>query len=191
VNVSALAGTVVAPFAAGRDRLDAMRWLRSGLSLALALGILAIALPAAFGAGAQGTGVDPVRVFSSGPAVSVDASGGARLSVAGLVPGDSRSATIRLSNAGSATTSFALATRLSDRVPAGATALSSVLELRVASPAGAVLYDGTLAGLRRLGLGRIDAGATRALLFTVTLPRSVGNAVEGSSLSAGFSWIAA
>lgn len=188
--MSALAGTIAAPFSAGRDGLDAMRWLRAGLSLILALGILAIALPVAFGASARSAGVDPVRVFSSGPAVVVDASGGAQLSVAGLVPGDSRSATIRLSNAGSDAASFALTTRLSDQVQAGGTPLSSALELRLVSPGGAVLYDGTLDGLRRLELGRIDAGATRALRFTVTLPHSAGNAVEGSSLSAGFSWIA-
>ncbi len=188
--MSALAGTIAAPFATRHDGLGAMRWLRSGLSLALALGILAIALPAAFGAGAKGAGVDPVRVFSSGSAVAVDAGGGAQLSVGGLVPGASRSATIRLSNAGSGAASFALATHLADQVGAGGTALSSVLELRIASRGGAVLYDGTLAGLRRLALGRIGAGATRALRFTVTLPRSAGNAVEGSSLSAGFSWIA-
>ena len=167
-----------------------MRWLRSGLSLALALGILAIALPAAFGAGAPSADVDPVQVFSSGPAVAVDASGGAQLSVGGLVPGASRSATIRLSNAGSSAASFALAARLADRVGAGGTALSSVLELRIASPGGTVLYDGTLAGLQRLAMGRIDGGATRAFRFTVTLARSAGNAIEGSSLSAGFSWIA-
>jgi hypothetical protein len=189
-NVSALAGTIAAPFAPRRDGFDAMRWLRSGLSLALALGILAVALPAAFGAGAQSAGVDPVRVFSSGPAVAVDASGGAQLSVGGLVPGASRSAIIRLSNAGSGAASFALVTRLNDQVRSGGTALSSVLELRVASAGGVVLYDGTLAGLQRLPLGRIGAGATRAFRFTVTLPRSAGNAVEGSSLSAGFSWIA-
>lgn len=188
--VSALAGTIAAPFAARNDGLDARRWLRSGLSLALALGILAIALPMAFGAGAKGNGADSIRVFSSGPALAVDASGGARLSVGGLVPGASRSATIRLSNAGSGIASFALAASLSDQVRAGGTALSSVLELRIASPDGAALYDGPLSGLQQLALGRIDAGATRAYRFTVTLPRSAGNAVEGSSLSAGFSWIA-
>jgi hypothetical protein len=189
-NVSALAGTIAAPFAPRRDGLDAMRWLRAGLSLALALGILAIALPAAFGAGTQSAGADPVRVFSSDPAVAVDASGGAQLSVGGLVPGASRSAAIRLSNAGSGAASFALATRLNDQVRPGGMALSSLLELRIASSDGVVLYDGTLTDLRRLSLGRIDAGATRAFRFTVTLPRSAGNAVEGSSLSAGFSWIA-
>jgi hypothetical protein len=190
VSVSALAGTIAAPFATRRDGLDAMRRLRSGLSLALALGILAIALPAAFGAVAPGAGVNPVRVFSSGSAVALDAGGGAQLSVAGLVPGDSRGATIRLSNAGSDAASFALETRLSDQVRAGGTALSSLLELRIASARGAVLYNGSLAGLQRLPLGRIDAGGARAFRFTVTLPRSAGNAVEGSSLSAGFSWIA-
>jgi hypothetical protein len=190
VGVSALAGTIAAPFASRHDGLDAMRWLRSGLSLALALGILAIALPAAFGAGARSSGVDPVRVFSSGPAVAVDASGGAQLSVGGLVPGGSRSATIRLSNAGSSASSFALVTHLTDHVPLGASALSSILELRIATPGGVVLYDGALAGLQRLALGRIDAGGTRALRFTATLPRSAGNAIEGSSVSAGFSWIA-
>jgi hypothetical protein len=188
--VSALAGTLAAPFSAGRGGLDVMRWLRSGLSLALALGILVIALPTAFGAGTRNAGVDPVQVFSSGPAVAIDAGGGAQLSVADLVPGGSRSATIRLSNAGSNAVAFALATHLSDRVPSGGAPLSSVLELRIASSGGAVLYDGTLARLRRLALGRIDAGATRAFRFTATLPRSAGNAVEGSSLSAGFSWVA-
>lgn len=190
MSVSALAGTIAAPFATRRDGLDATRWMRSGLSLALALGILAIALPTAFGAGAPSAGVDTARVFSSGPAIAVDASGSAQLSVGGLVPGTSRSATIRLSNAGSGAADFALATHLSDQVRPGGTALSSVLRLRIASPGGVVLYDGTLVGLRRLALGRIGGGAARALRFTVTLPRSAGNAVEGSSLSAGFSWIA-
>ncbi len=188
--MSAFAGTIAAPFAARHDGLDPMRWLRSGLSLALALGILAIALPAAFGAGARGTGVDPVQVFSSSPVVAIDASGGAQLSVAGLVPGQSRTATIRLSNAGSGVASVALAAHLVDRVAPGATPLSSALDLRIASPAGAVVYDGTLAGLGRLPLGQIDAGGTRALDLTITLPRGVGNEVQGSSLSAGLSWAA-
>jgi hypothetical protein len=39
-------------------------WLRSAFSLALAAAILAIALPAAFGGGIWGGGVDPSRFFS-------------------------------------------------------------------------------------------------------------------------------
>jgi hypothetical protein len=38
-------------------------WLRSSLSLALAVAILAIALPVAFGGGAWGGGVDPAQFF--------------------------------------------------------------------------------------------------------------------------------
>jgi hypothetical protein len=188
--VSALAGTISAPFVARHGGIDAMRWLRAGFSLALALAILAIALPAAFNAGARGAGVDPVQVFSSSPAVAVDAGGGARLSVGGLVPGQSRSATIRVSNTGSGAASFALAANSIDRVAPGAVPLSSVLDLRIAPVGGAALYNGTLAGLRHLQLGRIEAGGTRALEFTVTLPSSVGNEVQGSTLSTGLSWTA-
>lgn len=167
-----------------------MRWLRSGLSLALALGILAIALPMAYNAGAQGAGVSPVRVFSSSPAIAVDASGGAQLSVSGLAPGQSRSATIRVSNAGSGAASLVLAASSIDRVSPGGAPLSSALNLRIASSGGAVLYSGILAGLRHLPLGRIEAGGTRALELTVSLPADVGNEVQGSTLSTGFSWTA-
>jgi hypothetical protein len=38
-------------------------WLRSALSLALVVAILAIALPAAFGGGVWGGGVDPAQFF--------------------------------------------------------------------------------------------------------------------------------
>ena len=40
-------------------------------------------------------------------------------------------------------------------------------------------------------LGNIAAGSQRAYRFVVTLPSSVGNEVEGSSLSASFAWNAA
>jgi len=38
-------------------------WLRSSLSLALSVAILAFALPVAFGGGAWGGGVDPSQFF--------------------------------------------------------------------------------------------------------------------------------
>ncbi len=187
-DVSALAGTISAPFVAGTGRFGITRWLRPALSLALAIAILAVALPAAFGAGAS-AGVDPVRVFSSDSLVAVRADGGARLSIDGIVPGQGRTATIRVSNAGSGTSAFSLSSHVADRVGPGGAPLSSALMLRIAPAAGGpALYEGSLAGLSRLRLGRIAAGAERAYDFTVTLPRGVGNEVEGSTLSAGFSW---
>jgi hypothetical protein len=38
-------------------------WLRTTLSLAVAIAILAVALPVAFGAGAWNGGVDPAQFF--------------------------------------------------------------------------------------------------------------------------------
>lgn len=192
MGVSALAGTVAAPWAARSDEWRGATWLRSTLSLLVSVAILAVALPGAFGSvgGAKGSGTDPLRVFSSGPAVALDAAGGARLSVDGLVPGQSRTAVVRLSNAGSEPAALSLSARLSDRVAPGGIALSSVLGLRISTPRGAVLYDGALSGLRYLRLGQVGAGASRAFDFTVTLPRGVGNGVQGSTLGAGFSWTA-
>ncbi|HSR95136.1 MAG TPA: hypothetical protein VLK56_09760 [Solirubrobacterales bacterium] len=168
-------------------------WLRSTLSLLLAVGILAVALPAAFGSGAEGAGVNPVQVFSSGPLIAAESSGGGQLSIAGLVPGQSRSATIRVSNTGSAAAVFSVAAHLVDRVGSGGGRLSSAMTLRVQSAGSgrAPLYVGTLARMPRLTLGRIPAGTERALRFTVALPSKVGNEVAGSSLSAGFAWNAA
>jgi hypothetical protein len=186
--MSALAGTISAPFAAGTGSIGIWRWLRPALSLLLAVGILAVALSVAFGSGAS-AGVDPVQVFSSGPLLSARTSGGAQLSIDGIVPGQSRTAEIRLSNAGSGVSAFSLAAHVTDRIGKGGTPLSSALMLRIApATGGPALYAGTLAGLQRLDLGRIAAGAGRAYDFSVRLPRGVGNGVEGSALSASFSW---
>jgi hypothetical protein len=167
-------------------------WLRSTLSLLVAVAILAVALPAAFGSGARGAGVDPVQVFSSGPLIGAETSGGGQLSLAGMVPGQSRSATIRLSNTGSAAAAFGLTTHVVDRIGSGGAPLSGAMTLRVQSAgASAPLYVGTLAEMPRLALGRVPAGGERAYRFTVALPSSVGNEVAGSSLSAAFAWNAA
>jgi hypothetical protein len=191
--VSALAGTITVPLTLRGSGMGVAWWLRSTLSLLVAIGILAIALPAAFGSGRQGTGVDPVQVFSSGPLIAVETSGGGRLSIDGMVPGQSRSATIRLYNTGSGSSEFSLSTRLVDRVGPGGASLSAALTLRV-QPAGAggvPLYVGSLARMPRLALGRIAAGRERSYRFTVTLPSNVGNEVAGSSLSTSFAWNAA
>ena len=60
-------------------------------------------------AAARNAGVDPVQVFSSGPLVAAQSIGGAQLSIAGIVPGQSRMATVRVSNAGSEPATFSLA----------------------------------------------------------------------------------
>jgi hypothetical protein len=189
--VSALAGTISAPLAGGAGGIDLARWLRSALSLLIAIGILAVTLPVAFDSGARGAGVDPVRVFSSAPLVAVEAGGGAQLSVDGMVPGESRSATVRVANTGTDLATFSLASQIVDRVGPGGARLSDALALRLESAAGEVLYSGPVGHMPRLALGAIAAGAEHVYRFAVTLPASVGNEVEGSSLSVGFAWNAA
>jgi hypothetical protein len=167
-----------------------MRLFRSVLSLILALAILAVALPVAFGSGAGGAGAAPVEVFSSGSLLAPDASGGAGLSIAGMVPGQSRSATIRLAGKGPSGAQVSLAAQIADRVPPGHTPLSSALILRVArTGSGAVIYDGPIGRMPRLRLGRMSAAGS-AYRFTVTMAPGAGNGVEGSALSASFAWSA-
>jgi hypothetical protein len=190
--MSALAGTITAPFAVRQSGMGMAWWLRSILSLLAAATILAVAIPVAFGSSGPSTGANPVQVFSSGPLIAAESSGGGRLSIDGMIPGQSRSATIRVSNAGSAPAAFSLAADLADRVGPGGAPLSRAMTLRVLPVGGGVpLYAGSLAQMPRLALGRIVPGDARAFRFTVALPSSVGNEVGGSSLRARFIWNAA
>jgi hypothetical protein len=187
--VSALAGTISAPLSVRVSGAGIARWLRAILSLLVAVGILAVALPVAFGSGAKGAGVDPVRVFSSGSLVAAETSGGGQLSIGSMVPGESRSATIRVSNANSSAVGLSLAVRAVDQVGPAGVALSDAMTLRVeTAAAGPVLYDGPIGQMQRLGLGSTPTGAEHAYRFTVTLPQDVGNEVQGSSMRASFAW---
>lgn len=187
--MSALAGTISAPLSVRVNGAGIALWLRAILSLLVAAGILAVALPVAFGSGAKGAGVDPVQVFSSGSLVAAETSGGGQLSIGSMVPGESRLATIRVSNANSGPVELSLAVRAVDQVGPAGVALSDAMTLRIEAAAGGpVLYDGPIGQMQRLGMGSTPAGAAHAYRFTVTLPRDVGNEVQGSSMSAGFTW---
>ncbi len=186
--MSALAGTISAPIAVRGGGIGAAPALRSLLSLLVAVGILAVALPVAFGSGAQGAGTSSAQVFASGSLLAPDASGAAQLSVSGLVPGQSRSATVRVLNPGSAA-AFSLSSRVIDRIAPGGTALSSALRLKIeAAGSGTTVYSGPLGTMPRLPLGDFAAGAQRAYRFTVSLPASAGDAIAGSAASAAFAW---
>lgn len=64
MDMTALTGTVAPPLAGSSGGLGAAWWLRSILSLLLAAAILAVALPAAFGAGIWNGGVDTGQFFA-------------------------------------------------------------------------------------------------------------------------------
>ena len=82
---------------------------------------------------------------------------------------------------------------MADRVGPGGAPLSSALDLRIASGE----WDRLSTTAPSLACGICELGPDRGwrrhgpIDFTVTLPRSVGNEVEGTTLSAGFTWNAA
>jgi hypothetical protein len=185
MGVSTLAATASAPLTEVSGGLDATRMLRALLSLALAAAVLAIALPAAFGSGLP-SGADPAQLLAPSAPASVETAGTAQLSAAGLVPGESRTSSIRVANGGGSAAAFALGAQVAGR----GDALARALVVGVSGANGAELYRGSLAGLSQVELGTLPAGAARSYRITVTLPAGVGDAVAGSSLAASFVWSA-
>jgi hypothetical protein len=190
VSVTALAGIAAATWPEPRTGLSATWWARSILSGLVAVGILVIALPVAFGGAAGSARVDPVQLFSSDPLVSVGSAGTVSLSAAGMVPGESRDAMVRVANEGDASAEFSLATKVADRIGSAAAPLSRVMILDVQTAGGTQVYRGPIGQMPQLELGRQAAGGSRAYLLTVTLPRTVRDAVAGASMSASFAWSA-
>jgi hypothetical protein len=186
MGVSTLAATASAPLTGVRGGFDATRLLRALLSLALAAAVLAIALPAAFGSGLP-AGADPSQLLATSAPASVQTAGIAQLSASGLVPGEGRTSSIRVANGGGSAAAFTLGAQLAGR--SGALARALVIDVRGAS--GAELYRGSLAGLSRVGLGTLPAGAVRTYRVTVALAAGAGNALAGSSLGARLVWSAA
>ncbi len=185
-------GTIAAPWVGRSNAPGAGWWLRAFLSSIVAVAILAVALPVAFGSGLHGGAAgSPVHVFSSGDLIAPEVSGGTRLSIAGMVPGQSRSATVRVANSGAGAAVLGVAPEVVDRPAASGGKLSESLALRIESASGAVLYNGPIGRMPRLVLGGLAAGAQRVYRLTVTLPGSAGNGLEGAALSAGFAWTAA
>lgn len=114
-----------------------------------------------------------------------------------IAPGDSRSATVTITNRDRVPASFTLTKYgLREQPGRGGGELSHRLELRVgevtdqASPAN--LYSGALASMPRRTLGTFAPGESRTYRFTVTFAdRQAGladNAYMGGSLSLGFHW---
>jgi hypothetical protein len=114
-----------------------------------------------------------------------------------IAPGDSRSATVTITNRDRVPASFRLTKHgLRERPGQGGGKLSDRLELRVeevtdqASPA--TLYSGALGSMPRQTLGRFMPGESRTYRFTaIFADRRTGladNAYMGGSLSLDFHW---
>lgn len=110
-------------------------------------------------------------------------------------PGDSAEGTVEITNEGSEAIAVTLAKRdLLDTPGSGGGILSQRLVLRISGPASASsIYEGPLATMQPLSLGRLGPGTSRRYEFVATLPESgitsAGeNALQSASTSVAYSW---
>ncbi len=112
-------------------------------------------------------------------------------------PGDSAKGTVEIANEGDEAIAVTLAQRdLTDVPSSDGGQLSQRLRLMVRDfVAASPVYEGPLAAMPPLSLGRLAPGASRSYEFTAILPESgtagaSDNAVQGASTSVAYSWTA-
>jgi hypothetical protein len=117
--------------------------------------------------------------------------GTAILSASGLRPGDTRSATLSITNNGSVGGSYQLSASDLTDTPSSP-ALSQTLDLSIDDITGGSpsnVYDGTLGSFSQSSLGSFGAGASRTYRFTLSWPSaSTDPALQGAQTSLTFDW---
>lgn len=152
------------------------------------------ATPAALstgGAGESATGHDPGNSRQNSAVLDAN----------NIAPGDSRSATVTITNRDRLPASFSLTKHgLREQPGRGGGKLSERLDLRVeevtAQQSRAAVYSGALGSMSSQALGTFKPGESRTYRFTVTFsdhrasrpPDLADNAYMGGSLSLGFHW---
>jgi hypothetical protein len=163
-------------------------------SLRLALAALGIMAAASFTvAQIHGTAAPlPQAIAADGAAQLVNSSSGsAILSGLRMLPGQSVTGTVTIANQGTASGRLELTTAaLADTPGPGGGQLSERLQLVVRDDtAGALRYEGTLAGLQDLALGTFRPHEAHRYRFTVGFPAQTGdNAYQSSSVSVTYNW---
>lgn len=117
--------------------------------------------------------------------------GTAILSASGLRPGDTRSATLSISNDGSVGGGYQLSASGLTDAPSSP-ALSQTLDLTIDDITGASptnVYDGTLGSFSQSSLGSFAAGESRTYRFTLSWPStSTDPSLQGAQTSLTFNW---
>ncbi|WP_205695895.1 hypothetical protein [Conexibacter sp. SYSU D00693] len=143
--------------------------------------------------------VNPNNTFSAGILkAGSDKDGQAILTASNLVPGQSATGSVTISNTGNVAgngwkvAQAVTGTTAGDDPHSDASAsLKDVAVLKVAT-GGTTVYEGTVAGFTGADLEAIPAGGSRQYDFTVTFPGSGANdnAYEGSSFTTSYTWSA-
>jgi hypothetical protein len=109
-----------------------------------------------------------------------------------MVPGDSRSGSLSISNSGNVAGNVSLRLGELSNSPAG-TDLSATLELTVQEVSGektTQLWSGKLGALGSVALGFFGSGQSREFRFILTWPSSAQDAsLQGATSSFAFEWV--
>jgi spore coat-associated protein N len=172
---------------------------------ALLVALLAVGAVVGSGASFTSKSANPSNTFSTGNlAQSNSKEGAAVLSAPKMVPGETSSGTVTITNTGDVAGTFTLSrSSLSETAGPNGGKLSSVLELKVeelpskGSPK--TVYSGKVDTMAAQSLGSFTAGEARTYQFTVTFPNggtptsltTGDNLYKGSSMTVGYQWDAA
>jgi spore coat-associated protein N len=191
----------VNPEAGSVDQADAeapTRWrvlARNPRRLIIALALIAVAIAVAVFATATFTSSDANagNLVAAGT-LSVDSGDTAILTAENMVPGDTRTGTVTVSNTGSASGNFSMTTQnLQDTPPDPA--FSAILTLVVTDVTGGgstEVYSGKLNAVGTQQLGKWDGGTEHTYRFAVTFPPqgsdAADNAYQGAQTTVDFVW---
>ena len=162
---------------------------RANQLLHLALACLALALAGASSAAWSTTSAHPGNALHAASLTQENSlAGRAVLSAEGMVPGQSRSGQLTLTNTGDVSARLTLTQQIAEQPTASGHALSEALQLTVRNSEGATVYTGSLAGLSSQVLETFSAGEQRTYRFEVLLPADTGNELQGAQASSTLTW---
>jgi hypothetical protein len=173
-----------------QERLTWMRKNSKRLIIALILILVAAAVVTFSFSLFSSSSASPGNMVSTGSiAINSSAEGTAIFKIEGLLPGESGTGTVTVTNVGDSDGAFTLtASNLVD-TPASP-ALSSQLTAVVTDETSAQVYSGPLASLSTVALGNWAADETHTYTFTVTFAASADNTYQDAQTTLDLTWTA-
>jgi spore coat-associated protein N len=154
----------------------------------LATALVAVGVAVGSGATFSSATANPANTFSSGTFTHTNSKNGAAiLTGTKMIPGDSKTGTVTITNTGDVSGKFKLAESNDTN---GFTAGSLDLKIEDVTGTPQQLYLGDLGSVADIDLGTFAKDEARTYKFTVTLDSSAGNVDQGKSATADYNWTA-
>lgn len=170
--------------------------MRSRLNIISRLALLLVALATAGYSGATfaSSSSNPANAFAAGRVAQQNSRAGQFIvSASGMVPGQSTTHTLTISNSGDVQSTSTLSEAVTDTAGPTGAKLSGELHLTIADvtdpSAPRTLYDGPLCAMGSQTLGTSAPGSSRRYRFTVAFPDDAAqNAYQGAATDVEFDW---